>query len=83
MDFSQAITTSFSNNANLSFAYDGNGFLTVVASYNSSIQGHNVSLKFDPSLVSSHFSGKNSSNLTFVVDPSNNVPAIYYQDYVY
>lgn len=83
MDFSQAILLNLTDSAQLSFSYQGNGMLTVIAQYNSSIQGKNVSLTFDASLVSSQFSGTTSYNMNFTVDPSNNVPAIFYQDTAY
>lgn len=83
MDFSQAVITDLSNYANLSYSYDGNGMLTVVAQYNSSLQGQSMNFTFNPALVSNQFSRSSNYNLNLTVDPKNNVPAIFYQESAY
>lgn len=77
------MSLDLSNSAQLTFVYNGNGELTIVAQYNSSIQGQTVNLKFDASLVSSVFNGISNYNMNFTVDPNNNVPAIYYENSAY
>jgi len=84
LDFSQAITCDLNNTASsLDYSYNGNGVLTLTANYNSSLQGQNIALQFDPSLVSSAFEQVLSSNLSFTVAPDNNLPATVYDDGTY
>lgn len=69
---------------NLTYTYLGNGVLVIDATYNSSIQGLNASVNFDPLLSNSpYFQWTPSCSANFTVDPNNNLAAEYYDDSTY
>lgn len=57
--------------------------LELTAHYNTSLQYQSIALKFDPAAINNAFSEVVSSDLTFVVDPDNNIPAILYDSGTY
>lgn len=83
LDFSQMFSTNLTNVTSTTFSSDGNGGLTVVVSYSASIQGQNVNVNLDPSLVGGFYTGIISAQANFEVDPNNNIPANYYENPLY
>lgn len=63
------------------FTYN-NGILQLSYSFNQSVQGQNMSLTLNPGF-SSFFFASPSSNINFTVDPTNNLPAVVYDDGTY
>lgn len=81
IDFLQAITTNIDGNCNFTYQYDGNGNLVVFIDYNTTLQDQNITINFDPASVVTNgtFNSTPSSTYTFLVEPTNNVPASYYE----
>lgn len=82
VNFSTAFTCNLSG-ANLSYSYDNAGNLVVNAAYNQTIQNENITLFFTPPADNPQFASTPTSSLSFIVDPNNNLAAVYYSDDVY
>jgi hypothetical protein len=80
-NFSKLFNCSIPN-AEISFSYDNKGSLVATVIYNSSLQGQNASLEFNPPQNESFTYTPKASTL-FTIDPSNNVGAYYYDSSLY
>jgi hypothetical protein len=82
-NFSQVFSVNLTG-TNLSYSYNDNGTLTVDAAYNSTIQGENATLLFNPIASNSPlFASTPPSQIDFAVDPDNNIAAVYYDNTTY
>lgn len=82
LNFSQVFSCNISN-ATLTYGYSNGELIIDASNYTSTLQDENITLFFNPPPGDPLFASTPTSSLTFVVDPDNNLAAVYNSPEVY